>query len=406
MTPSGHTAPSSIPTPSGIVNRTIDVDIVDSSWPAGRAPPPELKARHGAWKLDVHAVLAHIAERTAPIEGYGFTLAEHWAYLRYFGAVAGGTDLALASPWKTLDAHQKAVLSDDFGVGIASLLASEVFDTLWIVEPTAFIKRASHWVDFPKSPSRRGPAKSPDFMAFSPDGRGHVIEAKGTQRSERDRDAQIFKPGRKGAPPSGGRIQKRNIDFKVPGTLGERLVMASLIPLEGKGRLSLRVEDPPGAEPLDATPWADIATEGTAAAAAAAGLWGLSYYLRARGPARQRWRAAADRDLEDRRVGAPGGFPLVGSRRTFLLPRRDQRGLAEVRATFGMDPVILAQAVNSEAPGEVLHAWRVARSGKEWAAGHDERVGTWTSFTPNGLVFTTEGMVDTEFGCRAIAPAR
>jgi len=40
-----------------------------------------------------------------------------WAFVRYFFAVTNDNDLRLTPDFQSIDAHQKTILSDDFGMG-------------------------------------------------------------------------------------------------------------------------------------------------------------------------------------------------------------------------------------------------------------------------------------------------
>ena len=120
---------------------------------------------------------------TRPPVRYGFSLADCWAWLRYFPAIAPTPDLRLCDEWTTLDPHQKTVLSGDFGVGFTTWLLSQTLgftkysDTLWVVNtlaPGAFRLAST---------ASRGPRKSPDYIAESITGELSVLECKETQTS-------------------------------------------------------------------------------------------------------------------------------------------------------------------------------------------------------------------------------
>lgn len=123
---------------------------------------------------------------TRPPVCYGFSLSDCWAWFRYFAALSANSELRLREEWTSLDPHQKTVLSADFGVGFVTLLLNETLDmvrfadTLWVVntaKPGRF-KLGSE-------PTKRGPAKSPDYIAEDSLGRYSVVECKGTQSSRR-----------------------------------------------------------------------------------------------------------------------------------------------------------------------------------------------------------------------------
>jgi hypothetical protein len=89
--------------------------------------------------------------------------------------------------------------------------------------------------------SKRGPSKSPDFVAKDASGTWHVIECKGTQSGSDYRDRQF---GDLGPPPKGGVAQKRTITFPANHP-GQKLVCGLNIDVEnGRDRTSLRIIDP------------------------------------------------------------------------------------------------------------------------------------------------------------------
>jgi hypothetical protein len=93
-----------------------------------------------------------------------------------------------------LDPHQKGILSDDFGVALA---------TQWLVErlgPFTHIVDGRRFANqFPrllrkkhKSKPKVGMSKAPDFVMRDTSGKWHVLECKGTQTS-RDYQRQVLK---------------------------------------------------------------------------------------------------------------------------------------------------------------------------------------------------------------------
>ncbi|HEX6372905.1 MAG TPA: hypothetical protein VF006_28540 [Longimicrobium sp.] len=209
---------------------------ISESWPTPLLVAPGLLdlVETPQWVSFPH-LFAHIADRTAPPTGYGFSLAETWALARYLGAVAGAADFSLSRPWDDLDSHQKTILSDDWGVGMASLVATAAFQPSAIANTGEWLRRSGGVASANRAPRKRGPAKSPDFVFEDAQGRFHLVEAKGTQGSLKGLMGQL----------EDGRDQKENITFHDRSVEGVRLVVGTRVPLEGGGRIEVVVADPP-----------------------------------------------------------------------------------------------------------------------------------------------------------------
>ncbi|MDX0333405.1 hypothetical protein GOC48_25265 [Sinorhizobium meliloti] len=160
-----------------------------------------------------------------------------WAWLRYASAFSSQNRFLLREEYADLDPHQKTILSDDFGMGIAlvylidKLRLQNVFDGRYFVQylaPTVKAKVAKI--------AKNGQFKSPDFIGRDVTGKWHAIECKGTQTSADSQTDQI----------KNGAVQKANIIFP-PTVRGEKLVSALLIGREKGGfPSSLRIDDPEG----------------------------------------------------------------------------------------------------------------------------------------------------------------
>lgn len=183
------------------------------------APTPLLK-RAGSRQVDVLGGLLYTAYVTRPPTVYGFHLCDYWAWLRYLPAIAASGDLRLCEDWDNVDGHQKAVLSDELGVGFTTQFVSEVFncsgftDTLYVVNvlsPTKFSL---------KSGVKRGPRKSPDYIARYGTSNYIVLECKGTQ---------TFRPSLQGAM-TRGQQQKGNILANKSVRIKHSLVAGLFIP--------------------------------------------------------------------------------------------------------------------------------------------------------------------------------
>jgi hypothetical protein len=134
-----------------------------------------------------------------------------------------------------LDTHQKTILSDDWGVGMASLIATTAYQPPAIANTGEWLRHSQVFAKAMRQPRKRGPAKTPDFVFEDTSGRFHFVEAKGTQGTLDHLASQMVN----------GRDQKNNIKVFDPNRVGTRLIVGTRVPLEGSGRLVVVVDDPP-----------------------------------------------------------------------------------------------------------------------------------------------------------------
>ena len=169
------------------LNKQVDVELLLDTWEAPTTPPAALTlaAQTSPLNIDFLCALIFTALWTRPPIRYGFSLSDCWAWLRYFPAIAPTQDLRLCDAWTTLDPHHKTVLSGDFGIGFTTWFLNQTLgfvkysDTLWVVNtlsPGAFRLASS---------ARRGPRKSPDYIAEDSQGNLSVLECKGGQCSRK-----------------------------------------------------------------------------------------------------------------------------------------------------------------------------------------------------------------------------
>ncbi|WP_413795642.1 MULTISPECIES: hypothetical protein [unclassified Pseudomonas] len=186
-------------------------------------------------------MLLMIGYLTTPISVTGVSLAEFWAWVRYLAAITPrDADLRLTRSYADLDAHQKTILSDDFGMGVPMVWLMKHLPLVEIVDGRYFLQRygASHGAHQHRT-AKRGPNKTPDFVARDRDGNWHIMECKGTQSGEAFRKRQI----------DSGRSQKLSIMFP-PGHTGQRLVSGLSIGIEDGNPSHLRIIDPVPDEPV------------------------------------------------------------------------------------------------------------------------------------------------------------
>lgn len=134
------------------------------------------------WQCNVLTTLLWIGILTAPPRYRGFDLSTFWAWLRYASAISERhSGLRLKPIWSEIDTHQKTVMSDDFGMGFSCHYLAEQHG-IQAFANTSYLLDSLVGVTALR-PSKRGPAKSPDFVGIDAQGRLHVLECKGTQSS-------------------------------------------------------------------------------------------------------------------------------------------------------------------------------------------------------------------------------
>lgn len=216
--------------------RNISFEIDPKTWVHAPPPPPlTAAAASRSVNFDLDAALLHVGIVTRPPELHGFTLSDSWAWLRYFPAFAAGPNLRLRPEWTRIDSHQKTVASDDFGVGIGTWVLRDLLgfrryaDTLYVVN----VLERGQWLL--RRHAKRGPTKSPDYLAYTDTGEVSVVECKGTQSSY----AELVKALVRGSP------QKRALRAVGAQQLIHQLVVGAYVPQhEGSGNAILAVHDP------------------------------------------------------------------------------------------------------------------------------------------------------------------
>jgi hypothetical protein len=147
--------------------------------------------------------------------------------------------LQLRREWENIDAHQKTILSDDWGVGFTMhwlsthLCYREFCDGRYFIDRLKGLGIAK--VD--KPPKKRGTYKCPDFVTRDNIGKYHLVECKGTQSSS----AHLARQLQDGGP------QKVNIIFSdEQNQVGQRLAAGIYVAgAKSKEPSLLAVADPP-----------------------------------------------------------------------------------------------------------------------------------------------------------------
>jgi hypothetical protein len=233
------------------MDRKLAVFIDKNTWPGpGIRPlfPKTFTSGLSSYDLNIPAMLLMIGYLTTPTSSTGVSLSEFWAWVRYLAAISGDSNLSLTQSFSELDAHQKTILSDDFGMGVPILWLCDKLSLAQIVDGRYFMQKIAPLVGATqRRTAKRGPNKTPDFVARDTAGLWHIIECKGTQSGSEFSEKQL---GKKGPPRTGGVAQKCSITFP-PGHTGQRLVCGLSIDVEGGTGSVLKIVDPEPEEPFE-----------------------------------------------------------------------------------------------------------------------------------------------------------
>lgn len=201
--------------------KTIQFELDKTSWNPGSPPKALTTAEQaGTLSIDLDAALIFVAIWTRPPTRPGFTLADCWAWLRYFPAFSSATAIEYCEEWTDIDSRQKTVASEELGVGLTTWALHQILgfqryaDTAWVIN----VLSPEQW-RYRERP-RRGPAKSPDFIAADTNGNLSIVECKGTQSSLNTLREAVDK----------GRLQKENVVPRGGSALSHRLVAGAFIP--------------------------------------------------------------------------------------------------------------------------------------------------------------------------------
>lgn len=232
---------------SNPLSRAIEVEVDRASWrsqPAAfRHPFPQVLARQaGPSSVHLLLMLLRLGELTTPVLSPQSGVARLWPLLRYLHAVADTPGFRFRSGWRDTDPHQKAIASDDLGVGLGMGVLYDAFDYVACVDGRAFLHRlAQHGflAGDDGMPPKVGKMKMADFAAVDAAGKFHLIECKGTQHSSTALDNAM----------ADGREQKLSLVCSSRGAeqrlFGQRLVVGTQLTLENAVRPTrVVVQDP------------------------------------------------------------------------------------------------------------------------------------------------------------------
>jgi hypothetical protein len=221
--------------------RKFDIAVDDSTWPKNIVNP-KLKSGSGRVDIDIGEALHELGTITMPSILSPASPALFWAWLRYYLAPSKHPDLRLTMDFSDLDPHQKGILSDDFGVALATHWVrtrlgpfTQLVDGRKFANQFRHLQRKQH-----KSKAKVGMNKAPDFVMQDTTGKWHILECKGTQ-SDRQYQKKVLKTAI---------VQKHAIQL-VGSVRGEQLASSLYLTNEnGKPRSNMLVVDPDGDDPL------------------------------------------------------------------------------------------------------------------------------------------------------------
>ena len=173
------------------------------------------------WTCNVMHALLVTGYLSTPPRYRSLSLSTYWAWLRYGAAVSNRTSgLTLRRAWDELDAHQKTILSDDFGMGFPCHFLAEHHGFEDFADTTHLLNTTYKGVLAYKSKAKRGPSKSPDFIATDSSGGLHVLECKGTQSTRKYLEKAV----------AAGLAQKKNLSSKSGGFFKSCMVGGIFVP--------------------------------------------------------------------------------------------------------------------------------------------------------------------------------
>lgn len=241
-------------TAGNALTRAINVEVDRLSWRTQprefrHAFPTVLARQTGPSPVNMLLMLVRLGELTTPTLSPQSGIARLWPLLRYLHAVADTPGLRLRANWQDVDPHQKAIASDDLGVGLGMTVLDQAFGYVACIDGREYLHRLAQ-LGLVKGhgglPPKVGTMKMADFAALDRQGRVHLIECKGTQHSTTALRKAM----------EDGQRQKRSLVCSSRGAeqrlIGQRLVVGTHLTLENANNsTSVIVTDP---APFDEEP--------------------------------------------------------------------------------------------------------------------------------------------------------
>ncbi|MEP2235302.1 MAG: hypothetical protein ABJM58_04915 [Alteripontixanthobacter sp.] len=225
-----------------LIHKKIEIEIDAATWRSRSEVPTSFPISGEEFDFDFAAILVLIGVLTTPPNSGGASLSEMWAFIRYLYATSGDNELRLTADYLDLDPHQKTILSDDFGMGLGMYWLANRLRLVAACDGRYFIENFLTQIggNYHGGVAKRGPGKSPDFVAIDSQQKFHVIECKGTQSSRNYRNKQLR---------DSGILQKQTIE--LPSQLrGQSLAIGTFIAGPDGDKSQIRVVDPEPEDPL------------------------------------------------------------------------------------------------------------------------------------------------------------
>lgn len=191
------------------------------------------------WTLRAISLLHKIGTLTTPAWLNLSQLSASWATRRYFWAIpdgAGGPqEFRLSEDARRLDFHQKTLLSDEFGIGMAGLVMEQLFNAPFFVDVSVALDDPAVYQNV-----RQAGEAQPDYLMWGEDPQStyFVVECKGCQTTSSESMNQLRR----------GLEQVPSLVFGTGGRAVMTLVVATNL---GEDRTTVFVLDPPGNDPDD-----------------------------------------------------------------------------------------------------------------------------------------------------------
>jgi hypothetical protein len=220
--------------------KSLNIIVDKSSWSKSR-PPEEVMDLNGGAAVSLEQALLQTALWTRPPHYTGCDLSDCWAWLRYQRAFAPGCDLRLCKDWDEISSQQKAVLSEELSVGVATQVLTERLGFLLFVETKALVNLLGTKLLKLGRTTKKGPKKAPDYLALDSHLEFSALECKGNQSSLKELQRAI----------ETGIKQKQNLSPSEGNQLKHSLVAGLFLPqARSKEAATLQISDPTWEEML------------------------------------------------------------------------------------------------------------------------------------------------------------
>jgi hypothetical protein len=194
------------------------------------------------WQIRAIDLLHKIGSLTTPTWVNLAQLSASWAIRRYFWAIADGNgalqNFRLSEDARLLDFHQKTLLSDEFGMGMAGLLLEQLFNAPSFVDVSVALNDPSVYQNVQQTAEAQ-----PDYLMWGSDPQSpyYVVECKGCQTNSSTSMDQL-------------RRGMEQVPSLVLGAGTRPIVTLVVATFMANERTTVYVLDPPSDDPSDSYP--------------------------------------------------------------------------------------------------------------------------------------------------------